>query len=446
MGHWTEGGGKRAGILGMGVSGRAAARLLHSRGFSVTGIDSCESIEPCEWCDRLVCGVVDPGIAEQLDGLVLSPGVRPSSDLPEAAVSLGLPVIGEIELASLFASAPILAITGSNGKTTTVEWLGFLLREAGRKACVTGNVGFPFSSAVLDHPDAEFYVVEVSSYQLETIDTFHPSAAAILNVTPDHLRRHGSMDAYLESKAAVFANQHSGDVLVLNAEDEKSKLLRGRSECVEMLFSRTDRVRSGADSADGIITLCTDGERIPVTGIEEISLPGFHNLSNALAVVCMSAATGMTPEEMLPGLTAFKGVPHRIESIAVAQGVEYVNDSKSTNQDSLRVALESFQRRVILLAGGLVKDSDYTELRELIKRKTKHAVLFGQGAVELSVAWRNTVPLSLVSDLEEAFARARCLAVPGDVILLSPGCASFDQYTNFEERGEHFRRLVEVLK
>ncbi len=430
----------------MGVSGRAAARLLQSRGFSVTGIDSSESVEPCEWCDSLVCGGADPGIAGRLDGLVLSPGVRPSSDLPEAAVSLGLPVIGEIELASLFASAPILAVTGSNGKTTTVEWLGFLLREAGRKVSVTGNVGFPFSSAVLDPPDVEFYVVEVSSYQLETIDTFSPSAAAILNVTPDHLQRHGSMDAYLEAKAAVFANQKSDDVLVLNAEDTRLSILQGRSGCIEMLFSRTDMVRHGADSADGTIMLCTDGKRIPVTDTEEISLRGDHNLSNALAVVCMSAAAGMTPSEMVPGLTSFGGVPHRIESIAVVEGAEYVNDSKSTNQDSLRVALESFERPVILLAGGLAKDSDYSVLRTLIKRKTKCVVLFGQGAVELSGAWRDTVPLSLVPDLEEALARARGLAVPGDVVLLSPGCASFDQYATFEERGEHFRRLVEVLK
>jgi len=445
MSYWTEGNGRRIGALGFGLSGRAAARLLHSSGFSVIGLDSNKEVECCEWCSELFRGEIDPELMKSLDGLVLSPGVSPSSELPSIASSLGLPMIGEIELASHFTNAKVLAVTGSNGKTTTVEWLGYLLRETGRNAVVAGNVGFPFSLAVLEYPDAGFFVLEVSSYQLETVVTFRPSAAAILNLTPDHLDRHGTMEDYGKAKAGIFMNQHSEDALVLNAEDPGLMLLRGLSRGVEMLFSRIERVRHGADSVTGSITLCTDGQRIPFMACSAISLPGRHNLSNALAVVCMAASAGIEPAEMVSGLKGFPGVPHRIELIGVIDGVDYVNDSKSTNVDSLRVALESFTRPVVLLAGGKAKESDYSVLRSLLKEKARAIVLFGDAADELSLAWDDTVPTRTSGTLSEAVGFALDLARAGDVILLSPGCASFDQYSNFEERGDHFREIVRSL-
>jgi UDP-N-acetylmuramoylalanine--D-glutamate ligase len=285
----------------------------------------------------------------------------------------------------------------------------------------------------------------VSSYQLETVETFHPAAAVILNVTPDHLERHGSMEGYLRAKAAVFGNQDGGDTCVLNAEDEFLMTLSGSLGGREMLFSRTREVGCGAFAAGGDIILAPGGDPVRVVGTDELSLRGRHNLSNALAVICMASAAGLRPWEMVAGLRSFAGVPHRIESVAVHDGVEYVNDSKSTNVDSLRVALESFSKPVVLLAGGQAKDTDYSVLRTLVTCMTSRVVLFGRDAGRLLDAWKGSVPITVTSGLEEALATAVRDAVAGDVILLSPGCASFDQYRNFEERGEHFRRLVEAL-
>jgi UDP-N-acetylmuramoylalanine--D-glutamate ligase len=253
------------------------------------------------------------------------------------------------------------------------------------------------------------------------------------------------MEGYLRAKAAVFRNQDGSDTCVLNAEDEFLMKLSGILGGREMLFSRTGRVGCGAYAADGEILLSPGGETVRVIKTEELSLRGRHNLSNALAVVCMASAAGLRPWEMVAGLRSFAGVPHRIESVAVHDGIEYVNDSKSTNVDSLRVALESFSKPVILLAGGQAKDTDYSVLRTLVTCMTSRVVLFGRDAGRLMEAWKGTVPIKVTGNLEEALEAAVREAVPGDVILLSPGCASFDQYRNFEERGEHFRRLVEAM-
>jgi UDP-N-acetylmuramoylalanine--D-glutamate ligase len=443
--YWTAGSGRRIGVAGLGRSGRAAARLLASSGFLVTGFDDNHEIEPCQWCSETFFGPEEAHRAAGLEGMVMSPGISPGSPVAMAASTAGVPVIGEIELAYRHSQAPILAVTGSNGKTTTSEWLGHVLSRAGFRTCVAGNVGYPFALAVLEKPDTEWFVLEVSSYQLETIEKFRPAGAAVLNLTPDHLQRHGSMEGYRAAKARIFMNQHSEDIAVLNMDDPESLPLMGLSSGLELCFSLDKRVMSGSDASEGSICLVRDGLRHPVIGVPELSIPGRHNIANALAVVCLASRTGLQPSAMREGLSSFPGVPHRLERIRTIDGVDWVNDSKSTNQDSLRVALEAFTRPLVLIAGGLSKNTSYHELAPLMKGRVKAIVLIGRAAGELEEAWREAAPVTIAGDLETAVGISGGLASAGDVVLLSPACASFDQYANFEERGEHFRRLVEGL-
>ncbi len=445
MGYWTDGG-RNAGVLGLGLSGRAAAALLKSRGFSVTGLDDRSDIEPCSACDRIITGSRIINCLESLDGLVISPGVSPESEVPVRASGLGLPVIGEIELAFRHTEIPVIAITGSNGKTTTAEWLGYTLRKAGMNACVAGNTGYPFSTAVLENSDADFFVVEVSSYQLQTIEIFRPFAAAILNVTPDHLQRHGDIESYRNAKAGIFMNQHDTDVLVLNRDDPGSVPLAGRTMGLEWFFGIGKSVRDGAFIEGNSLFLARSDEERFVLDTRKISLPGAHNLANALAVACLAKKAGLEAGEMINGLTTFPGVPHRIERVRIVNDVEYVNDSKSTNPDSLLVALKSFDNPIILIAGGQAKKADYRELGKLISDRVKALILIGEDAAELEEVWAGSAEIFVEEIMESAIARARIIADEGDVVLLSPGCASFDQYRNFEERGEHFRDLVEGLE
>ena len=444
MGYWTDGG-RNAGVLGLGLSGRAAAALLKRRGFSVTGLDDRSDVEPCAACDRIITGDRIINSLESLDGLVISPGVSPESEIPFKASEMGLPVIGEIELAFRHTEIPVIAVTGSNGKTTTVEWLGYTLRKAGVKACVAGNMGYPFSTAVLENNDAEYFVLEVSSYQLQTIEIFRPFAATILNVTPDHLQRHGDIESYRNAKTGIFMNQHDTDVLVLNRDDPGSVPLAGRTMGLEWFFGIGKRVRDGAFIEGNSLFLASSSAERFVMDIRKISLPGAHNLANALAVACLAKKAGLEAGEMIEGLATFPGVPHRLESVRNINGVEFVNDSKSTNPDSLLVALKSFDNPIILIAGGQVKKADYSGLGQLIRDRVNVLILIGEAAAEFEETWAGLTEVFVEGVMEKAIARATIVADEGDVVLLSPGCASFDQYRNFEERGEHFRDLVEGL-
>lgn len=446
MGYWTDGA-KMIGVLGLGRSGRAAASLLRLRGFTVIGLDSCPTVSDCSDCSSIVTG--NEGMIRSLDGLdglVISPGVDPASSVPAAAVEQGIPVIGEVELAFQNSDMPVLAVTGSNGKTTTAEWLAYTISRTGLEAVAAGNTGYPFCTAVIQKPDADFIVLEVSSYQLQTIETFRPAGAAILNITPDHLDRHGDLEGYVNAKARIFMNQHDTDVLVLNRDDPGSVPLSGRTSGLEWYFSSRERVNRGAFVVNDSIFLAEPRGETEVMKAGDLSLPGQHNLSNALAVVCLASKAGLAPDAMVEGLSTFPGVPHRIELIGEAGGVSFVNDSKSTNPDSLRVALESFSTPVLLIAGGLAKETDYGHLKELVESRTRGVILIGAAAEMLREAWSGTVPVWLEDDMEGALERALEEAGPGDTVLLSPGCASFDQYANFEERGEHFRKLVEALE
>ena len=437
--------GKKAGVAGMGRSGAAAARLLSSRGYSVIGFDSSPSAEPVEHLDDLILG--RPGVEElkALDLLVLSPGIPLDSSLGRTALEAGITVTGEIELAWRCTDADIIAVTGSNGKTTTVEWTGHVLKRAEglQKSVVAGNMGYALSDAVIDHPDCPLFTLELSSYQLETISRMHPVSAAFLNLTPDHLARHGTMERYGDAKARMFMNQTALDTAVLNMDDPGLIRYRKSSAAQLMLFSLTDRVVSGAwMDKQGMLRLEKNGESVEIVQAKDLALPGRHNIANALAVICLCGSYGVAPEEISQGLPSFRGVPHRIESLGTARDLIWVNDSKSTNVDSLKVALESFAGKVILLAGGEIKNSDYSVLGPLMKKSVKLAVLFGSAAESLRDQWAGFVEMEIAEDLEEAVKNVLSRSKAGDTVLLSPGCASFDQYRNFEERGEHFRKIV----
>ena len=444
MGYWTDGN-KEIGVFGLGRSGRAAAALLRQRGFSVTGLDTRDDVPDCPDCNRIATGDDMAGCLGSLDGFVISPGIDPESALPSAARELGVPVIGEIELAFRNTDIPVLAITGSNGKTTTAEWLGYTLSKAGLNVCVAGNTGYPFCRAIIENPDADFISLEVSSYQLQTIETFRPLAAAILNITPDHLQRHGDIEGYINAKARIFMNQHDSDLLILNRDDSGSIPLAGRTSGLEWYFGIGESFEAGAFSEGNSIYYSDSRSRKFVIDVRDISLSGLHNLSNALAVVCLAGKAGLQPEQMVEGLESFPGVPHRIEWIRRFRGVSFVNDSKSTNPDSLKVALESICEPITLIAGGMAKETDYSELRSLIADRVKVLILIGDASDMLENCWSGTAPIFAEDTLDKALKRALDQSAAGDLVLLSPGCASFDQYSSFEERGEHFRKLVEDL-
>lgn len=445
MGYWTDGG-LKIGVFGLGKSGRAAIDLLYGKGFTVIGFDSNPNINVPKKCHSFFSGDSIAAGLKEIDGLVLSPGMDPFSQLITEVREFGIPVIGEIELAYRNSNALILAVTGSNGKTTTSEWLGYTLRKAGINACVAGNTGYAFSRALVEKPDSDVFVLEISSYQLQTIEEFRPEGAVVLNITPDHLDRHGNFENYRDAKAQIFMNQFENDLLVLNEDDPASIQLSGRGAGLEMWFSVKGMVRTGACAVNGSVLYLDDTGQYPVMPIDEISLRGEHNLANALAVVCLGIKAGLEPTQMIDGLSTFGGVPHRIELIRVHNGIEYLNDSKSTNPESLIVALKSCRKPVILIAGGKAKKADYSGLRELISEKTKAVILIGDASDELRDSWHGSTPIYLEGELERAVKKASQLASSGEIVLLSPGCASFDQYGNFEERGEHFRTIVERLQ
>jgi UDP-N-acetylmuramoylalanine--D-glutamate ligase len=433
----------------MGRSGAAAAALLSSRGYTVIGFDSSAEAVPTRHMARLFTGDPREELLRSVDFIAASPGIPMNAAIYSMARDLGIQVVPEVELGCAAAAGEVLGVTGSNGKTTTVEWLAHVLRGAEGYAgsVASGNNGYAMCTAVMDNPRCPAFALELSSYQLEAIQDLRALSAAVLNLTPDHLERHGTMENYAAAKARIFMNQLPEDTGVLNGDDP---LLRAMEKTVRgnlLTFSMRARVKRGAwlTPEGAIRTRITDKEEHLLYS-KELGIPGAHNIANALAVACMAMSRGVSPEETARGLRTFRGVPHRIEPLGTAAGLNWVNDSKSTNVDSLKVALESFSGKVILLAGGLAKESDYSVLAPLLSERVEFAVLFGSAADSLARQWNGAARLIQESDLQEAVSAVLREASPGDTVLLSPGCASFDQYMNFEERGEHFRRIVEGLR
>jgi len=442
--------GKRVLVVGLGKSGVASALFLSKRGATVA-VSDAKSQEQLR--DEIPL-LLDHGISVETgqhgertfrdqDLIVVSPGVP--VDVPQLvhARERGIPVIGEVELAAQFLKGHVIAITGSNGKTTTTTLVGAIISAAGRNALVGGNIGTPAITFVDRAGDEAWVVLEVSSFQLETIETFHPQIAVVLNVTPDHLDRHGSFDNYLSAKGRIFENQTDRDFAVLNADNEPADAMASQTKAAVHRFSRTKEVNGAFVRGDKIVWRGADGDH-EIMPVGEISLKGAHNVENVLAAVAVGMLAGVEPKQIRRAVASFHAVEHRLEYVDTVRGVEYYNDSKATNVDATIKALESFPGRIHLILGGKDKGSDYTVLSDLVKQRVKRVYTIGAAAAKIESQLRGAEIVS-AGTLETAVKRASETAEAGDVVLLAPACASFDQFNSYEHRGSVFKDVVGQL-
>lgn len=378
------------------------------------------------------------------DWLVVSPGVPVNASAVVRARSAELPVFGELEVASWFCRAPIAAITGSNGKTTTTALLAAMVQNSGRPCVLAGNIGEPFAGVVEQTVPEGVAVLEVSSFQLETVVRFRPSVSVLLNLTPDHLDRHGSMEIYSEMKARIFQQQRDEDVLVYNRDDRLVVERARNAACRTLAFSASDRQADAFLKDDSLWITLDTGPELLVTGAD-MQLRGEHNRLNGLAASLAAHSLGIPLPVISRTLRTFTSLPHRLEPVRTVDGVRYINDSKATNVDAVWYALGGFSDPVILIAGGRDKDSDFTFLKERVSERVKAMVLIGEAAGKIEKALTGAAPVIHAGSLKEAVDAARNAARPGDIVLLSPACASFDMFSNFEDRGDTFKTLVMEL-
>ncbi len=447
---------KRVLVVGLGKSGVASALFLKAHGARVTVSDTKSGDE----LRNEIPSLLDHGITVETGGhgertfrgqdlIVVSPGVPTDAPMLVQARAMGEAVIGEIELAARFLPGPIVAITGSNGKTTTTTLTGEILTAGGLPTLVGGNIGTPAISLAERATRETAIVLEVSSFQLETIQTFHPKVAVVLNVTPDHLDRHRTFEAYVDAKARIFENQRGDDFAVLNEDDPTCVAMAARTQAQVFWFSRQKEVKQGAWVREGNI-LFRDGasfqknQQREIMLVSEIPLKGAHNLENVLAAVCAGALLGCAPEKIRQAVRDFKAVEHRLEFVATIRGVDYYNDSKATNVDATIKALESFPANIHLILGGKDKGSDYSVLNDLLRQRVKRVYTIGAAAAKIESQIKG-VEVVHAETLENAVRKANAAAQPGDVVLLAPACASFDQFKNYEQRGQVFKEIVRGL-
>ncbi len=444
--------GKRVLVVGLGKSGVASALFLESRGARVTVSDSKSEDQLREEIPALLDRgiVVETGkhgerTSRDQDLIVVSPGVPFDVQPLQNARRLNIPVIGEIELAAQSLKGKIVAITGSNGKTTTTTLTGEIIASGGSQALVGGNIGTPAISFADQSSPATWVVLEISSFQLETIQTFRPKIAAILNITPDHLDRHGSMEAYTAAKARIFENQTSEDFAVLNLDNEITARMGSGIKSKVYQFSRERDIERGTFIKAGHIVFRDAGKSTQIMPLEEITLKGTHNVENVLASCCIGMLAGVAPEKIRRAVRDFKAVEHRLEFVATVNGVQYFNDSKATNVDATIKALESFPKNIHVILGGKDKGSDYTVLNDLLRKRVKQVYTIGAAAQKIEQQIGNTVPVVSAGTLEVAVRKASQAAQKGDIVLLAPACASFDQFQSYEHRGRAFKEIVQEL-
>jgi UDP-N-acetylmuramoylalanine--D-glutamate ligase len=443
--------GKKILVVGLARTGVALARFLAQAGARVTVTDQAPAPD-LEEARREIQGL---GITEELgasqpgwegyDLLLLSPGVPPELPWIGAAQEAGIPIWGELELASHLFTRPLIAVSGTNGKTTTTTLVGELLRASGLKPLVGGNIGTPAVSLLARQEDADFLVLEVSSFQLDTAPHFHPQAAALLNISPDHLDRYTDFPAYIASKAGLFRNQAPGDLKVLNYDDPAVRPL-GAGEGRALYFSSTRSLPAGAWLENGALRILLPGKLDELFSLARIRLPGRHNLENVMAALLLALDAGASSPACREVLARFQGLPHRLQWVARIRGVDFYDDSKGTNVGAVARSLAFFEQPVILIAGGRDKDSDFSLLSPLIREQVKALVLLGETKELLARTWNGLVPAYLADDMQAAVTRAWELARPGEVVLLSPACASFDMFKDYAHRGETFQRMVEELR
>ena len=443
--------GKKILVVGLGKSGLAAALFLRRKGAQVTVSDA----RSAEVLAKDIPALLEEGIMVEAGGhglltfrrqdlIVVSPGVP--LDTPELAQvrNFGLPIIGELELAARFLKGKILAITGSNGKTTTTTLCGEILRAGNLPVQVGGNIGVPVIALVDSSRDDTWSVLEVSSFQLETIEQFHPQIAAILNVTPDHLDRHGTFENYVAAKERIFMNQTAEGALILNADDDVASRAAARAKSRVLWFSGKRVVRQGAFVHEGAIVFRPSEQSTPefIVKLESIHLRGQHNVENVLAAVCASRLAGVAPEAIRSAIENFHAVEHRLEFVVNINGVDYFNDSKATNVDAAIKAIAAFPSGIHLILGGKDKNSDYRLMRPLLQERVRAVYTIGAAAEKIITHIEGAVPIVNAGTLDHAVAKAAEAAQPGEVVLLAPACSSFDQFDNYEHRGQVFKDLV----
>lgn len=437
--------GRRAVVLGLGISGRAAARFLLDRGAAVDIHDIAPrsalhpDVSSLERAGARVLSNSEPLSPDAYQLAVVSPGIP--SDAPALAALRASPVevIGELELASRFLTAPILAVTGTNGKTTVTEMLGEILRRSGHRVFVGGNVGTPLVEAAGEDWDA--VVVEVSSFQLETIQTFHPRVGVLLNVTDDHLERYANRGAYARAKARLFENQGAGDVAVVNGDDPLTAELGSETDGVLLLYSTNRPLSVGAwlEGEDAVFLLPgADCVRVPA---QPFDMLGRHNLGNGLAACLAAAAFGVEPAAAWSCVREFRGLPHRMEIFLEWEGIRFVDDSKATNVDAACKALDTVPPPVIWLAGGVDKGGDYAPLLPRLRARVRETVLAGPASGRMRESLAGAAPIRVAPDWPTAIREAAGLARSGDTVLLAPACSSFDAFRNYAERGDTFQRI-----
>ena len=440
---------KKVLVVGLGRSGVAASRLLIRNGANVTATDSSSF-------DNLSAGAkglhsmgvkieanehrVESFISADL--IVLSPGVPKDIRPLTQAKERGIRIISEIELACRFADAPVIAITGSNGKSTTTTLIGEIIRAKGDKVFVGGNIGTPLCDYVLSGGGADCIVAEISSFQLGTIEDFRPKMSVLLNISPDHLDRYHDMKEYTEAKFRIFENQGEGDFTIINGDESWSSEVLPRIKCNTVIFSRKKKMKNGVYAEDGWIVSDMEGYRCEICEIDNMGIRGVHNLENAMASAAVALLWGCEQSVIEYTLRNFPGLEHRLEFVRELNGVRYINDSKGTNVGAVIKSIESFNEPLLLIAGGRDKGSDFLPLRPLIKERVKRLILIGEAREKIRTAVGDIATAVYAGSLEEAVHIAHNEAAGGDVVLLSPACASFDMFKNFEERGRLFKEAV----
>lgn len=443
--------GKNILVAGLARTGVALCRFLADKGARVTVTDQAPAAD-LEAFRREIAGL---GIREELgvpqpqwqgyDLILPSPGVPPEAPWLEAARLAGTSVWGELELAGHFLTRPVYAVSGTNGKTTTTTLLGELLQASGFKPLVGGNIGTPLISLLSRQEEGDCLVIEVSSFQLDTAPSFHPRAGILLNITPDHLDRYPDFAAYVASKARLFRNFGPGDLKVLNADDPWVAALGSRPGRT-YYFSTARPLSQGAWVEPGAVHVRLASGKEEIFPLKDIRLPGRHNLENVMAALLLALDAGAVAPACREVLASFRGLPHRLEWVAKVGGVDFYNDSKGTNVGAVAQSLVFFRQPVVLIAGGRDKDSDFTLLSPFIRERVKALVLLGETRDRLHQVWEGLAPTYMVQDMDEAVTQAYRLAEPGEVVLLSPACASFDMFRNYAHRGETFQRIVGELR
>ncbi len=448
--------GKKILVCGMARSGVAAAQCLYECGARVTISDGKteeqlgEALRPLEEMDIRRCLGKD-AIPQDLAGYdlaVTSPGIPLGAPILAAAKAAGVPVIGELEAGARISRAPLYAITGTNGKTTTTTLIGEIFKNMGKRAFVVGNIGTPITTCALEAKEEDAMVAEVSSFQLETIETFHPRVAVMCNITEDHLNRHGTMEEYIRVKERIFENMGQDDWAVLNLDDPIVRDMARRVSCRVAHFSRRQEVATGAYVEGGEVIFALDGKKKKIVRADEIRIPGAHNLENALAATALALLAGVPAAVVRHTLKTFAGVEHRIETVRTVDGVTYINDSKGTNVDASIQAVRTMNRGTVLLAGGYDKHTDFAPFAREIKKSRIHTVVVLGDTMEQiaeALAAEGFEGIVRAEGFEEAVLKARSLAKEGENVLLSPACASFDMFKDYEERGRVFKQIVNAL-